>query len=413
MNVGVIGLGKLGLPLLALLADAGHKTIGYDASKELIEFLNQGKFEYSEPDLNELLRNNSGNLEFVDEIKKVVEHSQLIFVIVPTPSEQNGYFSNYAILSICDSIGKLLKQKPKHLTINIVSTVMPGSCEGEISKVLEDSSGMKIGKELGLCYNPEFIALGSVVQNMRFPDMQLLGACNDHHADLVEEVISSMTSRSVPVRRMTLTEAELVKIAVNNYVTMKISFANMLGQLANGIGKLNIDTITEAIGLDSRIGPKYLKYGPPYGGPCFPRDTHALSALLKQYGIPDSLPDTVTKINDDHLKRIVTDIVLESEHKRVGILGLSYKPHTPVLEESPGLAILEELRKTNQNVIGWDPDLSLLRDSNLPIAENFREFLQKIDICVITRPIPELSHEETTLISNIENVIDLWRIIKL
>ncbi len=413
MNVGVIGLGKLGLPLLALLADAGHRTMGYDASIKLIEFLNLGKFEYSEPDLNELLRNNSGNLEFVDEIKKVVEHSQLIFIIVPTPSEKNGFFSNTAILSICDSIGMLLKQKPKNLTINIVSTVMPGSCEGEISKVLEDSSGMKLGKELGLCYNPEFIALGSVVQNMRFPDMQLLGACNDRHADVVEKVISSMTSRSAPVRRMTLTEAELVKIAVNNYVTMKISFANMLGQLANEIGKLNIDTITEAIGLDSRIGPKYLKYGPPYGGPCFPRDTYALSALLNQYGIPDSLPDTVTKINDDHLKRIVSDIASKSENKRVGILGLSYKPHTPVLEESPGLAILEQLMKTNENVIGWDPDLSLLSNSKLPIAENFREFVRKIDICVITRPIPELSYEETTSITNLENVIDLWRMLKL
>ena len=409
MNIGVVGLGKLGLPLFSLLVEAGHNVIGYDKSNELISKLQAGNFNYNEPELNELLFENSEKLKFTSKLGDLVQNSELIFIIVPTPSDATGYFSNHLIISICDEIGKLVSQNPKFLTIDIVSTVMPGSCEGEITLALQNSSGMKIGEDLGICYNPEFIALGSVIQNMRYPDMQLLGANSNTHAEVVEKAISTFTKSKVPIRRMSLTEAELVKIAVNNFVTMKISFANMLGMLSSRIGNLNVDVVTEAIGLDSRIGNKYLKQAAPFGGPCFPRDTKALSALLNEFQISDSLPKTVSEINKTFLNFILDEISVRAKSLKIGVLGLSYKPYTPVIEESPGIAILQKLYEEKHDVIGWDPDMSHAMESSLPLAQNFEDFIQNIQFCVITRPVPELKDSEIESIQNLKNVLDLWR----
>jgi UDPglucose 6-dehydrogenase len=275
MNVSVVGLGKLGLPLLALLANSGHKVFGYDKSSGLLELLKNGDCPYPEPGLSDLLKSGSKNIQYVSTIDQVVENSEVCFVIVPTPSTPNGGFDNGVVLAVCEELGTSLRNMTKDFTVDIVSTVMPGSCDSEIRETLEKSSGIKLGQQLGLCYNPEFIALGSVIRDMQYPDMQLLGANSNKHAERVESVLHSITRKETPIRRMSLIEAELVKISVNNFVTMKIAFANMLGEIAQRIGNMDIDVITDAIGLDSRIGKKYLKAGTPFGGPCFPRDTKA------------------------------------------------------------------------------------------------------------------------------------------
>ncbi len=289
MNAGVVGLGKLGLPLLALLANSGHKVIGFDQSKDLLDRLTRGESPYPEPGLADLLKSGSRNITYGKTIAEVVEISEVIFVIVPTPSNENGWFDNSAVITVCREIGLALKVRPKTLTVDIVSTVMPGSCDGEIRESLEGTSNIELGDVLGLCYNPEFIALGSVIRDMQYPDMQLLGSNSDYHAAKVEEILKSITRQVAPIRRMNLKEAELVKISVNNFVTMKIAFANMLSQVADKLKLVDIDTVTDAIGLDSRVGKKYLRAGTPFGGPCFPRDTRALAALTRDLGMEDSL----------------------------------------------------------------------------------------------------------------------------
>jgi UDPglucose 6-dehydrogenase len=241
----------------------------------------------------------------VHSVFEAISNSEVVFIVVPTPSDESGHFSNKFLLKSLREIGDALRPKTTPTVIDIVSTVMPGSCDSELRDALEVSSNLKLGDKLGLCYNPEFIALGSVIKDMSEPDMHLIGASSKWAGDVVERALNSMVLKSVPCRRMSLIEAELVKISVNNFVTMKISFANTLMQIAHKLGDLNIDTVTEAIGLDTRVGVKYLKAAMPYGGPCFPRDTRAFSALCNDLRIPGSLSEATEKINDSHFKYLL------------------------------------------------------------------------------------------------------------
>lgn len=414
MNVGVIGLGKLGLPLLALLANSGHKAIGFDISDELLSTLRKGECPYPEPGLAEMLKSGLTNIEFASNIQEVVDFCGVCFVIVPTPSLENGRFDNSAIVKVCSEIGNALRNRSKIFTVDIVSTVMPNSCEGEIREALESHANSILGEKLGLCYNPEFIALGSVIRDMQYPDMQLLGASSPFHAERVELVLKSITRKDTPIRRMNLKEAELVKISVNNFVTTKIAFANMLSEIANSLGDVNIDVVTEAIGLDSRIGHKYLKAGTPYGGPCFPRDTRALMALLDDHEGEISIPKTVHLSNQKFQKYLESIILKNSKNKKVGILGLSYKPDTQVTEESSGLRLLDTLAFLGVSVVGWDP---LVRSIQLPKLENFimnsiDEFIEWSDVIYITRPIPEVDKDKIAIMLEKKEVIDFWRLVK-
>jgi len=273
MKILVVGLGKLGLPLAAVLANSGHSVLGYDRSIELVNTLNNNKFYSTEPGLVDLL-NESKDLSFFSSVNlEMIENTEVIFVIVPTPSLENGAFSNEFILQAFFEIGPLLKLKHNKTAICIVSTVMPGSCDVELRNGLESVTGQTLGEKIGMCYHPEFIALGSVIYNLQNPDFHLLGVSNSWVSDLVEQVFKSITKTEVPCKKMSLLEAEIVKISVNNYITMKISFANSLLSLCDNFNDVDINVITQAIGMDSRIGTKYLTAGAPYGGPCFPRDT--------------------------------------------------------------------------------------------------------------------------------------------
>ena len=411
MNVGVVGLGKLGLPLLALLANSNHKVFGFDISTKLLDTLRNQECPYLEPDLAEYLNSGWENIELTSSIKQLVHETEICMVIVPTPSQDNGRFDNGAIIEICKNIGLALKESPKMFTVNIVSTVMPGSCDGEIKETLENASGMKVGDLLGVCYNPEFIALGSVIKDMQYPDMHLLGSNSQKHADRVEKLLKDISQKDVPIRRMSCVEAELVKISVNNFVTMKIAFANMLGEISEHLGGLNIDIVTDAIGLDSRVGSKYLKAGAPYGGPCFPRDTRALGALLNDYGIENSLPEVVANANIAHQGYLNKTVLEKAGRRKIGVLGLSYKPYTPVIEESPGINLLKFLNNSGANAYGWDPTVKPSADGvdSVRVIDSLEDFLEKIEVVVVTRPIPDVDIKHIKDIESKFEVIDFWR----
>ncbi len=413
MKLGVIGLGKLGLPLAALFASNDNEVKAYDASRVLRESIRSGNFSSNEPKLNDILANVDLQLEIVESISQIVNHVDIIFVIVPTPSLSSGHFSNEFVINVVEEIGKVLNQEQK-LVIDIVSTVMPGSCDGEIRIAIEKYSRRKIGDDLGLCYNPEFIALGSVIHDMEEPDMHLIGESAPWAGDLVHKALESIVTKTVPSRRMNLIEAELVKIAVNNFVTMKVSYANMLFQASMSLGGIDIDTVTNAIGLDSRIGNKYLKAASPYGGPCFPRDTRALSAFYKDLHISDSLSQATDLINRSHSKFLAEylskTLILG---QTVGIAGLSYKTGTSVIEESPGLAIAKELSAAGFNIIFWDDEGALPGNLDWPneysLAVTLDQLVQVSDFVVISRPLNNPHAMQEILLKNNVEFIDLWR----
>lgn len=412
MNLAVIGLGKLGLPLAALLATSGNHVKGYDLSPSLRKSLKSGDFNFTEPRLNELLLASRKTLEVCNSIYETIENVSVIFVIVPTPSMENGAFSNTNVLLAVEEIGKAISGIQSPVVIDIVSTVMPNSCQNEIRRTLEESSLRDLGEKLGLCYNPEFIALGSVIHDMEYPDMHLIGQSSDWAGDLVEQALQTITKRDVPVKRMNLTEAELVKIAVNNFVTMKISYANMLFQVATKLENVDVDVVTNAIGLDTRIGAKYLRAAAPYGGPCFPRDTRALSSLFNGLGLSDSLSHSTDLANKSHVE-FISRIVQEklTPGSKIGIAGISYKTGTKVTEESPGIAIARMLYEYGYEVSYWDDeDATYESDSeSLGHKESADDLIRDSDFVVISRPLRDPLVFNDLLRIHHREFLDLWR----
>lgn len=413
IKLSVIGLGKLGLPLAALLGANGNSVRGYDKDDDLRELLRNKKFYSSEPDLMEILKKSDGNLIVVDSIAEAISDSQIIFIIVPTPSLESGHFSNEYILEVIKEIGLVIKNGNK-VVIDIVSTVMPGSCEGEIKSLLEACSVRKIGPDLGLCYNPEFIALGSVINDMQNPDMHLIGESSNWAGELVRRALQSIVKKEVPTMKLNLTEAELVKISVNNFVTMKISFANILMQSASALKNINIDAVTSAIGLDTRVGSKYLKAAAPYGGPCFPRDTRALSAFLEDLGINSALSNATESVNKSHLDYII-NLITETVEKEsvIGVVGLSYKIGTSVIDESPGSLIVSKLITKGYKIKVWDDEganiqTNLITES-LEILDSGEELIEQSDFIVITRILKSESRFFANLIQSNKRYLDLWR----
>ncbi|GAJ11266.1 unnamed protein product, partial [marine sediment metagenome] len=258
-----------------------------------------------------------------------------------------GSFSNKQLEETLKQIGLVLREKKNYHLVVISSTVMPGTTEHVGKFVVEEASGKKCGKDFGLAYNPEFIALGSVIHDFFNPDFVLIGEINKKDGDVLEKIYKSICEDEPRFARMSPVNAEIAKISLNCYITTKITFANFLGSLCERIPGANAEVITQALGLDSRIGSKYLKPGLGYGGPCFPRDNLAFSAFAMKLNIKAKLAQTVDEVNRDQATRIVKVIegmVKKSEKGRdrvkIGVLGLSYKPNTPIIEDSQAVDIV-------------------------------------------------------------------------
>lgn len=389
MNLTVVGLGKLGLPLAALHAQH-HRVFGIDQNGETVKAVNASKSPIVEPGLPLLLRHmvEAGNLTAHTSYIPV-EGTDLSMVIVPTPSTESGTFSSQYVLDAVTRIGRAVADQPNRHVVVICSTVMPGTCEGEIRTCLEVSSGKTVGDDIGLVYSPEFIALGTVIEDMKFPAMTLIGESDPTSGQTYLEVARSITNEAPslpPHRRMSLTSAEIAKISLNAYVTMKISFANTIGELCESIPTANARQVTDAIGLDPRVGRSYIHPGGPYGGPCFPRDNRAFAALGRQLAVPTPIAIATDEVNDRQIDRTIEHIE-RIGRTSVGVLGLTYKPGAPIYEESFGMKLAIELTRREYLVKAWDPLATARPD--LPI-----------DVAWQLDPAVCFGNETTTIIAN-------------
>ena len=221
------------------------------------------------------------------------------FVIVPTPSTKDGTFSTDYVEAVAAEMGSILRTKDAYHLIVITSTVLPGDMK-QIQDLLERTSGKICAKDFGLCYNPDFIALGSVVRDFLNPDMILIGESDKKAGDALENIHKNLINNKPNIHRMSFYNAELTKIALNSYCTLKITFANTLAEICENMPGGNVDHVTDALGDDSRIGRKYLKGGLSYGGPCFPRDNRAFAKSAEKFGCNTPLAVRTDQINDYH-----------------------------------------------------------------------------------------------------------------
>ena len=419
MKVAVVGLGKLGSPLAAVLASKGHDVTGVDLNRYFVDAINAGRAPVVEPRLQELIDASKGRLRATTEYGEAIRGAEISFIIVPTPSDAEGVFSNRYVLDAVKSIGAALRDSDQFHVVNITSTVMPGSCDGEIRQALEAASGKTVGEGVGLTYNPEFIALGSVVRNMLYPDMILIGEADERSGSVLESVYRTSTENDPPFQRMNLVNAEVTKISVNTYVTAKISFANMLADICERLPGGDVKVVTEALGKDSRIGAKYLQGALGFGGPCFPRDNKAFATLAERLGTQAEIAVATNAVNARQIKR-VAELVIENfvPGGAVAVLGMAYKPDTPVIEESQGVMIARELAGRGVMVKVYDPlamdaTRGALGDA-VRYGADLAEALEGVSTVVITTPsaeykaVPDLLGDRKSSVT----VIDCWRLLK-
>ncbi len=410
-KVAVIGCGKLGAPMVGVFAEAGHKVLGIDLDPDLIRNLQNFVVPWNEPGLQELLLTNSAQIEFSEKYEGNFQDKDISFIIVPTPSKNDGSFSNQYVKSAVVEIGKNLKEsKVTAHTVVIVSTVMPGSTSGEIkSSLLEALGESKV--QISICYSPEFIALGSVIQNMKFPDMFLIGEENEDSGDLLEDFAKSYLLSSPTVHRLSTIEAELAKIAINSYVTMKISYSNQISEMCEKTLGASADRVLASIGSDSRIGSSYLKAATAFGGPCFPRDNRALSKYASDISATSKIAEATDVINLGQSQRLLSIVQKKlGQSKRLVLVGAAYKPDTDVIEESPAIRFAELALKDGYQIEFVDDYVSsipLLADINVHRLDKASDAIKESDGIILFVPA-SIYENLPQFLSNNGVIFDLW-----
>lgn len=409
-TVSIVGLGKLGSPMMAVLAEAGISVIGHDVRPEVVDAVNAGHPPVDEPGLAEYFARNRERIRATGELAEAVVGSDITFIIVPTPSDTDGVFTNAYVETALEGIGAALRSKSGRHNVVVASTVMPGSMDGPLRAAIERSSGRVVGPDLGFCYNPEFIALGSVIRDMESPDVILIGESDSEAGEQLSLLHEQYVRNTPSVQRMNWVNAEITKIAINTYVTTKISFANMISALCDTLDGADTDAVTTAVGADSRVGAKYLKGGVAYGGPCFPRDNRALATFGRLQGVPMTIADATDRINDWQTERFATAVKDAcAPGSTVAVLGMSYKPGTAIFEASQGIALVERLHADGFVVRASDP---MAFDGIAPLelpagVATFSDHMSALEgasAAVITTPWPEYRTLEATL----SVVIDPW-----
>ena len=322
-KVTVLGVGKLGLCWALNLARSGYKVKGVDVSEEYVNSLNNKTFVSSEEHVTELLQNDT-NFSATTNLLDGLEYSNTIFVLVATPSLDNGKYDHSQVLNVVEELKGYGRQADtKHLIIGC--TVMPGFCQ-ELQKDLE-SYNYKVS------YNPEFIAQGTIIRDQLQPDMVLIGAPDEDCADEIKQIHHHLAEVNPHYAIMSPLSAEICKISLNCFITTKIAFTNMIGDLATEVGA-EPQKILDAIGADTRVGSKCTMYGFGYGGPCFPRDNRALGIYAKEKNCPIDISDATDACNDKHLDYMVS----RASDKAYVFDCVTYKPQSTMIEESQQLA---------------------------------------------------------------------------
>jgi len=353
-NITVIGIGKLGLGFALLLERSGYNVLGVDIFPDYVTRINEKTIHFDEPGYNELLQK-SENLKATTDLKEGLHHSDIIFIIVQTPNGGGSRFYDHTILSnLLERINKL-KPENKHLIIGC--TVMPNYIQ-DIGKQLIDQCS-----NATLSYNPEFVAQGDIVRGFENPDIILVGTESESLKPVLREIYDRMTNNEPKFCFMKPTEAEIVKISLNGFITTKISFANMISDLCDTLPNVDKSTVLNAVGSDSRIGTKYFRPGTSFGGPCFPRDTRALKQLMDQNGIQSNLLQATTEYNNQHVlfqtEQLLSHDKTISENmaqlltcdttndSQIIFSNVCYKDNSkiPIIEESAKLKIAERVVK--------------------------------------------------------------------
>ena len=420
-RVSVVGLGKLGLSLATSLAVRGFDVLGIDADEHLIDMVHAGIAPGGEPGLSEALRVAVGkSLRFTSRTEAAVEHGDVTFVLVSSPGREDGRLCAEPLAAAFRSLSQALaaKRRERHVLV-VGTTTQPGTIDREIVPLVERTLGLPVGDAIAVCYNPELVALGATLDGFQNPDFVLIGESGISAGDEVERIQRKLTRNNPPIHRMSIISAEIAKLALNAYLALKISYANLLSQISAQIPRAEIDKITAAIGADRRVGGGFLRAGRAYGGPCLPRDTLAFRRFCEGLRCAGELLSATQQINERQtmlLTETVLDCVERASERRVAILGLSFKEGTPVVVGSVAAELVKRMAEAEVRVIGHDALVPASAGIELGAAI---ELADDAATCVAAAPVVVLLNRDPSYVDAVlsyggaeaKSVVDCWRML--
>jgi UDPglucose 6-dehydrogenase len=364
----MVGAGYVGLVSGACFADFGHEVVCVDKDPAKVEALRAGEIPIFEPGLDEIVASNveAGRLSFSTDLAAAVPGADAVFIAVGTPSRRGDGFAD---LSYVYAAAREIAAALDGYTAVVTKSTVPVGTGDEVDRIIREA---RPEAEFSVVSNPEFLREGAAIEDFKRPDRIVIGADDQRGAHLVSELYRPLYLNAAPVLVTARRTAELTKYAANAFLALKITFINEMADLCEQVGA-NVQEVARGIGLDNRIGAKFLHAGPGYGGSCFPKDTVALTRTAQNHGAPLRLVETVVAVNDQRRTAMARKIVAACggsvRGKAIGILGLTFKPNTDDMREAPSLAIIRALQDGGARIRAFDPEG----------MANARDLLEEVD----------------------------------
>jgi GDP-mannose 6-dehydrogenase len=398
MKISIFGMGYVGAVSAACIAKDGHEVVGVDVDRKKLDFIAQGSSPVVEKGLEDLIKDSvdSKRLTVSSSVTEAVRNTQMSFVCVGTPSATNGQLDLTYVKRVSEQIGLVLREKSEPHLIVVRSTALPGTMNGTVIPILENASGKRAGQHFGVCYNPEFLREGTAVFDFYNPPKTLIGQMDDSSGDLLAALYEKLPA---PIIRTELQIAEMCKYVDNTWHALKVTFSNEIGNICKLLG-LDSHKVMEIFCQDTKlnISSKYLKPGFAFGGSCLPKDVRALTHKARMMSLELPILYSILRSNEMQIARAV-QIVTKLAHRRVGILGLSFKAGTDDLRESPMVELVERL-------LGKGYDMRIY-DNNVKMASLFgtnRDYILNhiphISALLVDSLDEVLKHAKTVIIGN-------------
>ncbi|MEZ5814788.1 MAG: UDP-glucose/GDP-mannose dehydrogenase family protein [Alphaproteobacteria bacterium] len=370
MRIGMVGTGYVGLVSGTCFAEFGIEVVCLDKDADKIESLKRGEIPIYEPGLEDLVAKQveAGRLSFTTDIDEAVKDSKAVFIAVGTPSRRGD---GYADLSYVYEAAREIARTMDGYTLIVTKSTVPVGTAREIERIVKEE---RPDAEFDVCSNPEFLREGAAINDFLRPDRVVIGVESERAADIMRDLYRPLYINETPMVVTSPETAETIKYAANAFLATKITFINEIANLCEKTGA-NVQEVARGIGLDGRIGSKFLHAGPGYGGSCFPKDTLALTQIGQKYGEPQNIVEAVVWVNAERQRSMAERVIQacggDVKGKRIAVLGLSFKPNTDDMREAPSLQIIPFLQDEGAHIAAFDP----------VAMDEAKKFLEDVEWC--------------------------------
>jgi UDPglucose 6-dehydrogenase len=355
MRIAIVGTGYVGLVSGACFADFGHQVTCIDQDAEKIAALQRGEIPIFEPDLGRLVQTNSGNgrLDFATDLKQPVRSADAVFIAVGTPSRRGD---GHADLSYVYAASRAIADAVSGFTVVVTKSTVPVGTGDEVERLIRETNPTA---DVAVASNPEFLREGAAIRDFKHPDRIVVGTNDERAIKAISEIYRPLYLNRAPIMFTGRRTAELIKYAANAFLATKITFINEIADLAEKVGA-DVQEVARGIGLDNRIGSKFLHAGPGFGGSCFPKDTRALVKTAQDYGAPMRIVEAVISVNENRKRAMARKVAAlfggTLRGRTISVLGLTFKPNTDDMRESPSMPLITALQDLGAKIRAYDPE---------------------------------------------------------